>query len=116
MLIVPSGSNRTIATSLSARGQCSIPRGTTNTSCGPSTTLADLSQPLPFTDGAFDDVVASLVLQYLQDGAVPLAEVRRVLIPGGRLILSVDHPAVYKIHPERRLLRLDGVLRGVQLR
>ena len=59
--------------------------------------VADLSQPLPFTDGAFDDVVASLVLHYLQDWSAPLAELRRILKPGGRLILSVNHPAVYKI-------------------
>jgi ubiquinone/menaquinone biosynthesis C-methylase UbiE len=31
--------------------------------------VADLSQPLPFADGAFDDVVASLVLHYLRDWA-----------------------------------------------
>jgi ubiquinone/menaquinone biosynthesis C-methylase UbiE len=34
--------------------------------------VADLSQPLPFADGAFDDVVASLVLHYLQDWTAPL--------------------------------------------
>jgi len=54
--------------------------------------LADLGRPLPFGDGAFDDVVASLVLHYLQDWTAPLAELRRVLRPGGRLIASVDHP------------------------
>lgn len=54
--------------------------------------LADLREPLPFPDGAFDDVVASLVLHYLQDWNAPLAELRRVLAPGGRLIASVDHP------------------------
>lgn len=59
--------------------------------------VADLSQPLPFADGAFDDVVASLVLHYLQDWLAPLAELRRVLKPGGRLILSVNHPTVYKL-------------------
>jgi ubiquinone/menaquinone biosynthesis C-methylase UbiE len=58
--------------------------------------VADLSQPLPFADGAFDDVVASLVLHYLRDWMEPLAELRRVLKPGGRLILSVNHPLVYK--------------------
>jgi SAM-dependent methyltransferase len=47
---------------------------------------------LPFPDGAFDDVIASLVLHYLEDWAGPLAELRRVLRPGGRLIASVDHP------------------------
>ena len=59
--------------------------------------VADLSQPLPFADGAFDDVVASLVLHYLQDWTAPLAELRRVLQPGGRLILSVNHPIIYKL-------------------
>jgi ubiquinone/menaquinone biosynthesis C-methylase UbiE len=54
--------------------------------------LADLGRPLPFPDGAFDDVVASLVLHYLEDWTAPLAELRRVLRPGGRLIASVDHP------------------------
>ncbi|KUM41155.1 class I SAM-dependent methyltransferase [Arthrobacter sp. EPSL27] len=56
--------------------------------------VADLSGPLPFDNGTFDDVVASLVLHYLEDWAGPLAELRRVLKPGGRLIVSVNHPAV----------------------
>src|SRR5689334_17124983 len=60
--------------------------------------VADLSRPLPFPDGAFDDVVMSLVLHYLRDWTAPLAELRRVLKPGGRLILSVNHPTVYKVN------------------
>ncbi len=59
--------------------------------------VADLGAPLPFADAEFDDVVASLVLHYLEDWAGPLAELRRVLKPGGRLILSVNHPSVYAI-------------------
>ncbi|MEU4771373.1 class I SAM-dependent methyltransferase [Micromonospora sp. NPDC023644] len=59
--------------------------------------VADLSTPLPFADAEFDDVVASLVLHYLEDWSGPLAELRRVLKPGGRLILSVNHPAAYAI-------------------
>jgi SAM-dependent methyltransferase len=58
---------------------------------------ADLRSPLPFPDGAFDDVIASLVLHYLEDWAAPLAELRRVLTPGGRLIVSVDHPIIFKL-------------------
>jgi SAM-dependent methyltransferase len=54
--------------------------------------VADLGSPLPFRDGEFDDVVASLVLHYFEDWAPPLAELRRVLKPGGRLLVSVDHP------------------------
>lgn len=58
---------------------------------------ADLSEPLPFPDDAFDDAVASLVLHYLEDWSAPLAELRRVLVPGGRLIVAVNHPFVYKL-------------------
>ncbi|WP_268241471.1 class I SAM-dependent methyltransferase [Nocardia rhizosphaerihabitans] len=54
--------------------------------------VADLADPLLFPDGAFDDVVASLVLHYLQDWGPTPAELRRVLAPGGRLIASVEHP------------------------
>ncbi|MFF7888340.1 class I SAM-dependent methyltransferase [Streptomyces sp. NPDC020794] len=56
--------------------------------------VVDLSDRLPFDDGAFDDVVASLVLHYLEDWGPTLAELRRVLRPGGRLIASVEHPFV----------------------
>ena len=62
---------------------------------------ADLGSSLPFPDGSFDDVIASLVLHYLEDWTVPLAELRRVLTPGGWLIVSVDHPfAVNIMHRE----------------
>ncbi|MEV6977642.1 methyltransferase domain-containing protein [Kitasatospora sp. NPDC093806] len=64
--------------------------------------VADLADPLPFEDGAFDDVVASLVLHYLEDWGPTLAELRRVLRPGGRLIASVQHPFVdYAIQDPR---------------
>lgn len=63
--------------------------------------VADLGGPLPFADEAFDDVVASLVLHYLGDWTTPLAELRRVLRPSGRLILSVNHPLVRVFtHPD----------------
>lgn len=64
--------------------------------------VADLRDRLPFADGAFDDVVASLVLHYLEDWGPTLAELRRVLRPGGRLIASVDHPfTAYTIRDPR---------------
>lgn len=63
--------------------------------------VADLAQPLPYADAAFDDVVASLVLHYLEDWSAPLAELRRVLEPGGRLILSVNHPMLFKLMDPR---------------
>jgi len=63
--------------------------------------VADIGEPLPFPDGAFDDVIAALVLHYLEDWTAPLAEIRRVLKPGGRLIMAVNHPIIFKlVHPE----------------
>jgi SAM-dependent methyltransferase len=63
--------------------------------------VADLGSPLSFPDGTFDDVIASLVLHYLEDWGPTLVELRRVLKPGGRLIVSVDHPfAINAIHRE----------------
>jgi ubiquinone/menaquinone biosynthesis C-methylase UbiE len=59
--------------------------------------VADLGRPLPFPDSAFDDVIACLVLHYLRDWKAPLAELRRVLVPGGRLIVAVNHPMAYKL-------------------
>lgn len=56
--------------------------------------VVDLGQPLPYADGEFDDVVVSLVLHYFKDWWAPLAELRRVLKPGGRLLLSVNHPRI----------------------
>ncbi|WP_434088598.1 class I SAM-dependent methyltransferase [Amycolatopsis japonica] len=63
--------------------------------------VADIGEPLPYPDGAFDDVIAALVLHYLEDWTAPLAEIRRVLKPGGRLIMAVNHPIIFKlVHPE----------------
>ncbi|WP_228835578.1 class I SAM-dependent methyltransferase [Nocardia abscessus] len=65
--------------------------------------VADLADTLPFADDTFDDVVASLVLHYLQDWGPTLAELRRGLAPGGRLIASVEHPFATFLH--QRLTR-----------
>lgn len=55
--------------------------------------VADLAKPLEFvTDAAFDLVVSSLAIDYVRDWSVPLAEFRRALRPGGRLVMSVQHP------------------------
>lgn len=60
--------------------------------------VADLGEALPFDDGAFDTVVASLVLHYLQDWVPALTQLRRVLRSGGRVVLSVPHPSVYLVN------------------
>jgi ubiquinone/menaquinone biosynthesis C-methylase UbiE len=53
---------------------------------------ADLAAPLPFADSAFDRVLAALVLHYIEDWSLPLREFRRVLVSGGRLVISTHHP------------------------
>jgi SAM-dependent methyltransferase len=69
---------------------------------GPAVALheADLADPLPFPAGSFDVVLASLVLHYLRDWAPPLREFHRVLVPGGRLVVSTHHP--FMDHPPDR--------------
>ncbi|MER5261722.1 class I SAM-dependent methyltransferase [Actinosynnema sp. NPDC002837] len=59
--------------------------------------VADIAAPLPYPDAAFDDVVAALVLHYLEDWTGPLTELRRVLEPGGRLVVVVNHPLLVKL-------------------
>ena len=54
--------------------------------------VADISQRLPFDDGSFDVVAASLVLHYLADWGPPLREFSRVLRPGGAFVMSTHHP------------------------
>jgi ubiquinone/menaquinone biosynthesis C-methylase UbiE len=46
---------------------------------------------LPFEDGSFDKVLATEVLEHLADDQRALAELHRVLRPGGVLAISVPH-------------------------
>jgi len=47
---------------------------------------------LPFPRSSFDAVVACLVLEHVADVDGALAEVGRVLAPGGRFVLMLNHP------------------------
>jgi SAM-dependent methyltransferase len=50
--------------------------------------LVPIGGPLPFEDGAFELVWASEVIEHVGDTARWLSEVRRVLAPGGRLLVT----------------------------
>ena len=47
---------------------------------------------LPFEAGAFDAVVACLVFEHISDVDGAIAEVARVLSPGGRFLFLLNHP------------------------
>ena len=65
--------------------------------------LAPLDGDLPFEDSSFDVVWASEVIEHVSDTARWCSEVRRVLAPRGRLLVTTpDHP------------RLALALRGVE--
>ena len=52
---------------------------------------ADLDQRLPFDDDSFDLVYANFVVEHLNDPERGFAEWRRVLRPGGRLVLLTSN-------------------------
>lgn len=53
-------------------------------------------QALPFREAAFDAVKATEVLEHVPDAARALAECRRVLRPGGRLVITA--PFLERLH------------------
>jgi ubiquinone/menaquinone biosynthesis C-methylase UbiE len=55
----------------------------------------DLHNPLPFPDGEFDAVVSGLVLEHIKDLLRLFAEIRRVVKPQGRVVISAMHPAMF---------------------
>jgi ubiquinone/menaquinone biosynthesis C-methylase UbiE len=57
---------------------------------GDPTVVEASAEDLPFDDGSFDTVVATLVLCTVGDPQRALAEARRVLVEGGRL-LYIEH-------------------------
>ena len=65
---------------------------------------ADVSH-LPYRTGAFDIVVASLLLIWLPDIVRPLQELTRVTDKGGRVIIGLMHPHFY----ETGKIEEDGV-------
>ena len=50
------------------------------------------AESLPFVDAAFDAVVCCLVFEHIDEVDAALAEVARVLEPGGRFVFCLNHP------------------------
>jgi SAM-dependent methyltransferase len=53
--------------------------------------LADIEH-LALPEAAFDLVYSSLTLHYIADFGAVCATIERLLVPGGRLVFSVEHP------------------------
>ncbi|MCZ7525790.1 MAG: class I SAM-dependent methyltransferase [Acidimicrobiia bacterium] len=54
--------------------------------------LRAVADALPFPDGSFDAVVACLVFEHVGPFEAAIGEVARVLEPGGRFLLFLNHP------------------------
>jgi 2-polyprenyl-3-methyl-5-hydroxy-6-metoxy-1,4-benzoquinol methylase len=62
------------------------------TELGLDVRLADASQPLPIDDHEYDCVICLELLEHLPKPIFLLGEIRRVLKPEGRAVLSVPNP------------------------
>lgn len=63
--------------------------------CGDSVVFyqADLSAPLTFlVDASFDRIYSSLAIDYVEDWNALFREFWRILVPGGLLVFSAQHP------------------------
>lgn len=68
---------------------------------------------LPFGDGSFDSVVLDNVLEHLSDPSNLLSEIRRVLIPGGRVLVGVPGTLGYTCDADHKIFYDESSLRQV---
>jgi malonyl-CoA O-methyltransferase len=54
--------------------------------------LQDMAAPVAEPDGAFGLILFSLTLEHVADMAAPLREARRLLAPGGQIVIVEIHP------------------------
>ncbi len=54
--------------------------------------VARLEVPLPYPDDSVDVVLCALAIHYVADRRATFAEMRRVLRPGGAVVVSTQHP------------------------
>ncbi len=50
------------------------------------------AEEMPFADASFDVVLCQMGLQFMPDKHAALSEIKRVLVPGGRLIFNMPGP------------------------
>jgi len=79
-------------------------------------TLCNIEEPLPFPESTFDAVLIGEVLEHLKHDVVALENIRRVLKPAGKLIVSLPffndwedgHMRIHSPLSGNRLLALGG--------
>ena len=76
-------------------------------SLGIETVWADVDAPLPFDDSAFDVVVAAELLEHLRRPDRLIAEIARVLRPGG--VIAGSLPNAYRLKNRLRVLRCGAI-------
>jgi ubiquinone/menaquinone biosynthesis C-methylase UbiE len=64
--------------------------------------------PLPFDDGEFDAAVCALALSHIADIAAPIAEMARVVRPGGHLVVTDFHPFMVLLGGQGAFRTADG--------
>jgi SAM-dependent methyltransferase len=64
---------------------------------GPGVDVVAVAENLPFADASCEGLILMAVLEHVQDAVQTLREARRVLVPGGRLL--IDIPFIQGYHP-----------------
>ncbi len=59
---------------------------------GPPAYARAFAEQLPLREAAFDAALACLVFEHIPDHRPPIAEIARVLAPGGRFVWFLNHP------------------------
>ena len=62
----------------------------------PGLDVISFAAPLPFREGVFDSILCTSVLEHVDNAEQAIAEIVRVLSPGGRLLITV--PFLYPEH------------------
>jgi len=70
--------------------------------------VLDLESPLPFRDGAFDEIYSAHVLEHVDRFLELMAELHRVCAPDGRLALYLPHLSFFAAYTDPTHRRFFG--------